>query len=80
MHVVEWPMVCEVEALRQRMQRPERPLGEGRAAYLVPAKGRVTVNGVAVGTRDGAGIVDETAISITATEDAELVLVEVAAE
>ena len=33
-----------------------------------------------VGTRDGAGIVAEDAMEITATEDAELVLVEVAAE
>jgi redox-sensitive bicupin YhaK (pirin superfamily) len=61
------------QALRQ-------PLAEGRAAYLVPAKGAVTVNGVAVGTRDGAGIRDEAEIAITATEDAELVMVEVAAE
>ena len=61
-------------------QTLRQPLGEGRAAYLVPAKGRVTVNGVAVGTRDGAGIVDETVMEITASEDAELVLVEVAKE
>ena len=57
-----------------------QPLAEGRAAYLVPAKGAVTVNGVAVGARDGAGIVDEPTLSITATEDAELVMVEVAKE
>lgn len=56
------------------------PLAEGRAAYLVPAKGAVTVNGVALGARDGAGISDEREVSITAAEDAELVLVEVAAE
>jgi redox-sensitive bicupin YhaK (pirin superfamily) len=55
-------------------------LGADRAAYLVPAKGAVTVNGVALGERDGAGIVDEASIAITATEDAELVLVEVAKE
>ena len=56
------------------------PLAAGRAAYLVPAKGAVTVNGVPVGTRDGAAISDETSIEIAATEEAELVLVEVAAE
>jgi redox-sensitive bicupin YhaK (pirin superfamily) len=61
-------------------QTLRQPLAEGRAAYLVPAKGAVTVNGVAVGTRDGAGIRDEAEIAITATEDAELVMVEVAAE
>lgn len=57
-----------------------QPLAEGRAAYLVPAKGAVTVNGQALAERDGAGIVDEAEIAITATEDAELVLVEVAKE
>jgi redox-sensitive bicupin YhaK (pirin superfamily) len=61
-------------------QTLRQPLAEGRAAYLVPARGAVTVNGVALGTRDGAGIVDEREIEITATEDAELVLVEVAKE
>lgn len=57
-----------------------QPLAPGRAAYLVPARGAVTVNGHALKARDGAGIVDEAAIAITATEDAELVLVEVAKE
>jgi redox-sensitive bicupin YhaK (pirin superfamily) len=61
-------------------QTLRQPLAEGRAAYLVPAKGAVTVNDVAVGTRDGAGIRDEAEIAITATEDTELVMVEVAAE
>ena len=55
------------------------PLAPGRVAYLVPAKGAVTVNGVAVGARDGVAIRDEAEIAVTATEDAELVLVEVAA-
>jgi quercetin 2,3-dioxygenase len=54
------------------------PLEAGRGVYLVPASGAVTVNGVAVGTRDGAAITDETELAITATEDAELVLVDVA--
>ena len=55
-------------------------LAAGRAAYLVPAKGAVTVNGKALGARDGAAIRDEPGVEIAATEDAELVLVEVAAE
>lgn len=55
------------------------PLAKGRGAYLVPASGAVTVNGVAVGTRDGAAVSDETELAITATEDAEVVLVDVAA-
>jgi redox-sensitive bicupin YhaK (pirin superfamily) len=53
-------------------------LGEGRAAYLVPAKGAVTVNGQALHARDGAAIAGEREIVLTATEDAELVMVEVA--
>jgi redox-sensitive bicupin YhaK (pirin superfamily) len=55
-------------------------LAPGRAAYLVVAKGAATVNGAALAERDGAGIVDEPAVTITAQEDVELVLVEVAKE
>jgi redox-sensitive bicupin YhaK (pirin superfamily) len=54
-------------------------LGEGRVFYLVPSTGAVSVNGVAVGTRDGVTISGESEIVITASEDAELVLVDVAA-
>jgi quercetin 2,3-dioxygenase len=54
------------------------PLEQGRGVYLVPASGAATVNGVAVGTRDGAAVSDEAELAITATEDAELVLVDVA--
>ena len=51
-------------------------LGEGRRAYLVPAAGAVEVNGVALNARDGAAIVDEATVTITATVDAELVMVD----
>jgi quercetin 2,3-dioxygenase len=51
-------------------------LGAGRHAYLVPASGSVTVNGVALAARDGAAIKDEEVISVTATTDTELVLVD----
>jgi quercetin 2,3-dioxygenase len=51
-------------------------LGAGRHAYLVPASGAVTINGVAVGTRDGAAIRDEPALTITAREDSKIVLVD----
>ena len=53
------------------------PLAAGRAAYLVPATGAVTVNGTKVGTRDGAAITGEPKLTIIATEDAELVVVDV---
>lgn len=51
-------------------------LGKSRSGYLVPAVGTVEVNGVKLNARDGAGIKDEDVITITALEDAELVLVD----
>ena len=51
-------------------------LAEGRRAYLVPAVGTVEVNGVALNARDGAAIKDEVEITITASADAELVMVD----
>jgi redox-sensitive bicupin YhaK (pirin superfamily) len=54
-------------------------LGAGRAGYLVPASGAVTVNGTELATRDGATITGEDEIAITATENAEVVLVDVVA-
>ena len=48
----------------------------GRHAYLVPAAGQVTVNGVTAAVGDGLAIEDETVLHVTATEDAELVLVD----
>jgi redox-sensitive bicupin YhaK (pirin superfamily) len=53
-------------------------LAPDRRAYLVPARGSVEVNGVTVGTRDGAAIADEPRLRITAVEDAELVMVDTA--
>jgi redox-sensitive bicupin YhaK (pirin superfamily) len=51
-------------------------LGAGRVGYLVPSVGTITVNGVAAGTRDGVMVTGEDEISITATADAEIVLVD----
>jgi len=48
----------------------------GRHLYLALAKGAARVNGVELGARDGAAIRDETAITIEAGEDAEIVLVD----
>jgi hypothetical protein len=50
----------------------------GHHAYLVPAAGRVEVNGIAAATGDGVAIEDETVLRVTAIEDAELVLVDTA--
>jgi redox-sensitive bicupin YhaK (pirin superfamily) len=53
-------------------------LGSGRHAYLVPARGRVEVNGVALEPRDGAAIRDEAVIRVRALDDAVVVLVDAA--
>ena len=50
----------------------------GRHGYLVPASGKVDVDGVALEARDGAAISGEESIRVTAIEDAELVLVDTA--
>lgn len=52
-------------------------LGEGRYAYLALAKGKASINGVELGPRDGAAIRDEGELRIAASEDAEIVLVDV---
>ncbi|THF61763.1 pirin family protein [Pseudothauera rhizosphaerae] len=56
----------------------EYRLGADRYGYLVPASGRVEVDGVALEARDGAAISDVDSIRVTALEDAELVLVDAA--
>jgi hypothetical protein len=59
-------------------QQAEYRLGPGRHAYLVPAAGKVEVNGVAAAAGDGLAIEDETVLRVTAKADAELVLVDTA--
>jgi redox-sensitive bicupin YhaK (pirin superfamily) len=56
----------------------EYALDPARHAYLVPATGKVTVNGAAVNARDGAAITGETGLRVTALEDSEVVLVDAA--
>ena len=55
-------------------------LGAGHHAYLVPASGAVEINGVRINARDGAAIANEPVLRVTAIEDAEIVLVDAAAE
>lgn len=52
--------------------------GPGRYGYLVPAKGKVELDGVTLEARDGAAISQLDSFRITALEDAELVLVDTA--
>jgi redox-sensitive bicupin YhaK (pirin superfamily) len=75
------PLYADGAVLAGRLdagQTTRYTLAPGRRAYLVPASGSVTVNGVRVGTRDGAAIEGETELAITADEPTELVLVETA--
>ncbi|MEX2166072.1 MAG: pirin family protein [Methyloceanibacter sp.] len=54
----------------------EYELGPERHGYLVPAVGSIEVNGVRIGTRDGAAITEETVLKVKALEDSEIVLVD----
>lgn len=62
----------------QAGETAEYRLGKARHGYLVPARGSVEVNGVRLAARDGAAIANEDLVTITALEDAELVLVDAA--
>ena len=55
----------------------EYRLAEGRHAYLVSARGSVEVNGLPLAERDGAAIENERVLQVTASGDAEIVLVDV---
>jgi len=51
-------------------------LGTQRHAYLVPALGKIEVNGITVNPRDGVAVTDETTLTVKALEDTEVVLVD----
>lgn len=57
----------------------EYDFAEGRSGYLVPASGKLEVNGVQADARDGLAISGETKIRVKALEDAEIILTDVAA-
>ena len=56
----------------------EYRLDAGRRAYLVPATGVIEVNGLRAQARDGVAVTDEQVLSVTAIEDSEIVLVDLA--
>jgi redox-sensitive bicupin YhaK (pirin superfamily) len=74
------PIRADARVLGARLERGqeiEYRLRPGRHAYLVPASGAVSVNGVRIGERDGAAIRDEPVLHLTALDgEAELVLVD----
>lgn len=51
-------------------------VGEGRYAYLVPAVGKIEIDGQPFDARDGAALTGGQTVTITAVEDAEIVLVD----
>jgi quercetin 2,3-dioxygenase len=64
-------------ATLKRGETAEYRLPKGRRAYLVAALGTVEVNGLRLGERDGAAVQDESALQVTAIDDAEILLVDV---
>lgn len=75
------PIRTEARVLGATLKKGETtdyPLGAHRHAYLVPATGRIEINGVAANARDGIAISDTETVSVTALEDAELVMVDAA--
>jgi len=75
------PIRTEARVLGATLKKGETtdyPLGADRHAYLVPATGRIEINGVAANARDGIAISDTETLTVTALEDAELVMVDAA--
>lgn len=75
------PIRAEARVLATTLKAGESAqytLGRGRYGYLVPAVGRVTINGVEAQPRDGVAIRDEDTVTITALDDAEIVMVDAA--
>ena len=54
------------------------PLGSHRRGYLVPATGRLSIDGTIADARDGVAVKDVETLRITALEDSEVVLVDAA--
>lgn len=65
-------------ATLQAGQSTEYPIGAARKAYLVAASGSIKVNGVSAQARDGVAVSDVEVIRVTAIEDSEIILVDVA--
>lgn len=57
-------------------QKTEYRIAAGRKVYLVPASGKITVNGVIATAGDGVAIRDEQLLQISAQQDSEIVLVD----
>jgi hypothetical protein len=65
-------------ATLKKGETTEYALGADRHAYLVPATGKIEINGALANARDGVAISDTETLTVTALEDAELVMVDAA--
>lgn len=73
------PIRADARVMGATLGKGERiplALDPKRHVYLVVADGSVEVDGVPVGTRDGAAITDLASIEIVATEEAEVIVVD----
>jgi len=59
-------------------QSTEYHVAAGRKVYLVPASGAIEINGVAAAAGDGMAISDENLLRVSAQQDSEVILVDVA--
>ncbi|WP_375421421.1 pirin family protein [uncultured Sphingomonas sp.] len=54
----------------------EHSIGDGRHVYLVPATGAIEIDGERIDARDGVALTGPQTVTITAIDDAEIVLVD----
>lgn len=73
------PIRADARVMGATLKAGERvtlDLAAGRHAYLVPATGRLSIDGEAIEARDGVALSGGSAFEIVAVEDAEVVLVD----
>ncbi len=59
-------------------EQVEYTLNADRHGYLVPASGKIEVNGIRAEARDGVAVSNESRLVVTALEDSEIVMVDAA--
>ncbi|WP_434556806.1 pirin family protein [Thiopseudomonas acetoxidans] len=67
-----------VAATLKAGQSTEYHIAPGRKVYLVPASGEIEINSVVAAAGDGVAISDESLLKVSAQQDSEIVLVDVA--
>ena len=67
-----------VAATLKAGQSTEYQIAPGRKVYLVPASGQIEINGVIAAAGDGVAISNESLLKVSAQQDSEIVLVDVA--